>query len=61
MDERFIHNIEEDIKENGWRKWLCYLKFWAKNCDDLDKEAVEDLRDKIEYNYKKEEGNRKFD
>ncbi len=54
--ELFINSIEEDIKHNGWRKWLYYLKFWCKYEEEMTKEEIEDCRDLIEYNYKKEEG-----
>ena len=50
-----IKNINEDIKENGFRKWLVYLRYLIKNECELDNEDIKDLREKIEYNYKKEE------
>jgi len=58
MNEKdlFIKNIDEDIKENGWRKWLVYSRYLEKNRDELDEEDIKDLREKIEYYYKKEEG-----
>jgi len=57
MNEKdlFIKNIDEDIKENGWRKWLFYSRYLEKNRDELDEEDIKDLREKIEYYYKKEE------
>lgn len=56
QNDNIIHNIEEDIKMNGWRKWLAYLKFYFKYKKEMYKEDLQDTRDKIEYNYKKEEG-----
>jgi len=55
LNDNLIHNIDEDIKMNGFKKWLCYLKWYVKHRDEMDKEDLEDTREHIIYNYKKEE------
>jgi len=53
---RFIDSIDEDIKINGFKKWLIYLKYYMQHKNEMDKEDLEDTREHIVYNYKKEEG-----
>jgi len=55
LKDNLIHNIDEDIKMNGFKKWLCYLKWYIKHHNEMDQEDLEDTREKIVYNYKKEE------
>lgn len=53
-DDLFLKSINEDLKYNGFKKWLLYLRFFVKYKNELDEEELEDIREKIVYNFNKE-------
>ena len=52
--EKIINSIDEDLKYNGFRKWLIYLRYYIKHKEEFDNEDIDDIREKIVYNFNKE-------
>ena len=53
--ERLVNNIDKDLEQNGFRRWLIYLKILVQKGASLPCKTVEKIRDLIYENYIKEE------